>query len=41
MNKVKNTMEIFFWGIMLLMGLMLTGGFIGVVMNWENMMNTM
>ena len=38
MNKLTNIME-FFWGDNGVNGLVLTGGFIGVVMNWENTMN--
>jgi hypothetical protein len=33
MNKIMNIMEIIFWGIMLIIGLVLTGSFIGVAMN--------
>jgi hypothetical protein len=41
MNKIMNIVEIIFWGIMLVIGLTLTGGFIGVVINWENLVKTM
>jgi predicted membrane protein len=41
MNKIMNKMKIIFWGIMLLIGFMLTGTFIGVAMNAENMVSIM
>jgi hypothetical protein len=34
-------MKIIFWGIMLLIGLMATGSFIGVVTGAQNMVNIM
>jgi predicted membrane protein len=41
MNKVMNTMKIVFWGIMLLIGFMLTGSFIAVSMNVDRMVTIM
>ena len=41
MNKIMDKIKIFFWGIMLLIGLTLTGSFIGVVITTENMVNIM
>ena len=41
MNEIINNMKIIFWGMMLLIGLMATGGFIGVVTGAQNMVNIM
>ena len=39
MKIVMEQMKIIFWGIMLLIGFMLTGSFIAVAMNAENIVN--
>ena len=41
MNEIINKMKIIFGGIMLLIGFMLTGSFIGVVTSAQNMVNIM
>ena len=41
MNEIMNKMKIIFWGIMLLIGLTVTGSFIGVVTSAQNMVNIM
>jgi hypothetical protein len=41
MNKIMDKIMMLFWGIMLFIGLMLTGSFIGVVITTENRVNIM
>jgi hypothetical protein len=41
MNEIINNMKIFFWGMMLLIGLVVTGSFIGVVTSAQNLVNIM